>query len=142
MNKIFIDSDVILDLLIKREPHYLFAAKLFSLIEQFKINAYTSPLIIANIYYILSKVKNKKWAMEKIRKITTFFEIAPMDNQIVSLALDSQFKDFEDSLQYYTAKKQGIPILITRNKKDYPVKDITICSAEEYLKMSRTISDN
>ena len=135
MNKIFIDTDIILDLLTKREPHYLYAAKIFSLIEENKIAAFTSPIILANIYYILARITNRKNSFENIRKLASFLKIAPIDEQIIILALNSNFKDFEDALQYYAAKKQEILFLITRNKTDYIVKDITILTAEEYIKM-------
>lgn len=135
MIRIFVDSDVILDLLTKREPHYLFAAQLFSLVEENKITAYTSPIVIANIYYILTKLTNRTQSLKQIKKIMSFFKIAPVDEQIMKLAYDSGFNDFEDAIQYYAAKKYSIPIFVTRNKNDYNVKDISVCNAEEYMKM-------
>jgi predicted nucleic acid-binding protein len=142
MNKIFMDTDIILDLLTQRKPHYLFAAKLFDLIEKNKIIAYTSPLILANIYYISAKLTNREKALDNIRKLTGFLKTIPIDEQIIMLALNSNFKDFEDSIQYYTAKKQNISIIVTRNKSDYKVKDMTICTAEELIIMLSSQSKN
>ena len=135
MNNIFVDSDIILDLLLKREPHYFTAANMFSLVEKRKIVAYTTPVVIANIYYISARLTDKKIALENIRKLMSFLRITSVDEKILLLAMDSRFTDFEDAIQYYAAKNQGISYFITRNKSDYKVTDMTICTAAEYLKI-------
>ena len=133
MHNIFIDADIFIDLIAKRDPHYNFSAKLFTLISQSKIKAFTSPIIISNIYYIISKIKSKDVALKNIIKLKSIVKILSIGDKIIDFALSSDFKDFEDAIQYYTAKTHNIPFLITRNKKDYKVKDISICTAEEYL---------
>jgi len=135
VNNIFVDSDIILDLLLKREPHYFTAANMFSLVEKRKIVAYTTPVVIANIYYISARLTDKKIALENIRKLMSFLRITSVDEKILLLAMDSRFTDFEDAIQYYAAKNQGISYFITRNKSDYKVTDMTICTAAEYLKI-------
>ena len=142
MNNIFIDTDIILDLLTQRKPHYLFAARLFELIEDNKVVAFTSPIILANIYYISARLTSHKKALDNIRKLISFLKIITVDEQIMTLALNSNFKDFEDSIQYYAAKKHGLSILVTRNKSDYKVSDMTICTAEEFIKMWSSQSNN
>ncbi|MEE4311181.1 MAG: PIN domain-containing protein [candidate division KSB1 bacterium] len=135
MNEVFIDSDIILDLLQEREPHYRSSVVLFSLIEMKKIKAYTSPVIITNIYYIAAKLTNRKSALNQVRKLLSFLSVTAIDEKIMLLSMDSGFKDFEDAIQYNTAKSAGIPFLLTRNKGDYRVSDITVCTADEYLKI-------
>ena len=142
MNNIFIDTDIILDLLTQRKPHYLFAARLFELIEDNKVVAFTSPIILANIYYISARLTSHKKALDNIRKLISFLKIITVDEQIMTLALNSNFKDFEDSIQYYAAKKHGLSILVTRNKSDYKVNDMMICTAEEFIKMWSSQSNN
>ena len=142
MNNIFIDTDIILDLLTQRKPHYLFAARLFELIEDNKVVAFTSPIILANIYYISARLTSHKKALDNIRKLISFLKIITVDEQIMTLALNSNFKDFEDSIQYYAAKKHGLSILVTRNKSDYKVSDMMICTAEEFIKMWSSQSNN
>lgn len=134
MNEIYIDSDIILDLLAKREPFYPFSAELFSLVEEGKINAFVSPLIFSNLYYLLRKLKSKEIARKSLYKLKLLVKILPVDEKIIELALLSEFDDFEDAIQYYTAKGNNIHYLVTRNIKDYKKADITICTAEEYLK--------
>ena len=81
MNKIFIDADIILDLLLRREPYFPATAKLFSLIEDREVQAFTTPVILANIYYISSKIVNKKSALDYIRKLLSIIKIASIDEK-------------------------------------------------------------
>ena len=133
MDKIFIDGDVILDLLLKRERFYKEAAKLFTLIEQNKIEGYTSPLIIANIYYIIAKLENKQIALEKTRLLRNLLKILSIDEKILDISLLNPYKDFEDSIQYNCALIHGIKTIITRNIKDYPEGEINILEPKDYL---------
>lgn len=133
MKKIFVDSDIILDLLEKRQPFYRHAAELFSLIEKRRIKAHVSPIIFTNLHYILRKLTEKEQAVKALQKLKLLVTILPVDEKIIGLALASEFSDFEDAIQYYTAKENGLNCLLTRNKKDYKKADITIMTAEEYL---------
>ena len=128
-----IDSDIILDLLAKREPHYIHAAKLFTLIDQEKIKAFTSPIIFANIHYLLKKLSSSKSAMQNLRKLKILVNVLPIDDRVIEQSLNSDFGDFEDAIQYYTAINNGIKILLKRNKSDYRKAKLIIASAEEFL---------
>ncbi|RQW10750.1 PIN domain-containing protein [candidate division KSB1 bacterium] len=133
MNKIFIDTDVILDLLLNRHPFSSSSMKLFTLVEEKDVAAYTSPVVLANIYDISAKLTDKKSALKHIRKLLTLMRIAVVNEKIMLLAANSSFKDFKDSIQYFSAKNERIGFFITRNKKDYKVTDLTVCTPEEYL---------
>ena len=135
MLNLFLDADIILDLLAKREPHYQFAARLFTLIDKAEVNAFTSPVIIANIHYILQKSSNREMALLYIRKLKSLVKILSVDEKIIEQALNSNFKDFEDAIQYYTAINNSINFIITRNKQDYKDSKIPIATAEEFLTM-------
>jgi len=134
MKKIFVDSDIILDLLAKREPNYFYAAKLFTLIDQQKIKGFTSPIVFANFHYLLRKSTSNLSALKSLRKLKTFIKILPVDEKVIEQSLNSDFADFEDAIQYFTAVNNGISIIITRNKVDYKKSKIPIATAEEYLK--------
>lgn len=140
MLNIFIDSDIILDLFAERKPHYIHAANLFTLIDRKKVNGYTSPLVFANIHYILKKKTNNEMALLYLRKLKTLLKILPVDEKNIEQSLNSDFNDFEDAIQYHTAINNGIKFLITRNKGDYKKSKISICTAEEYLKMLQASS--
>jgi predicted nucleic acid-binding protein len=134
LKKIFVDSDIVLDLLCSREPFYEPAASLFDLGEAGKIQLYTSSLVFANVFFILRKVLGNSQAKALLRKLELLLEVLAVSKKIVSLALNSHFQDFEDGLQYFTARENSIPILVTRNIKDYKVKDIIVQTAAECLK--------
>ena len=75
MHKVFIDSDIIIDVLAKREPFYISAAKLFTLIDQNSIYGFMSPIVYANIHYILSKLTSKDITLKNLRKLKTIIKI-------------------------------------------------------------------
>ncbi len=134
MKKVFVDSDIILDLLAKREPHYFHAAKLFTLIDQQKVKGYTSPIIFANLHYLLRKNSSNSAALKSLRKLKTLINILSVDERIIEQSLNSEFTDFEDAIQYFAAVNNGISIIITRNKADYKKGKIPVVTAEEFLK--------
>ena len=138
MIKAFIDSDVILDLLAKREPHYIHAAKLFTLIDRREIRAYTSPLVFANLHYLLKKLTSNSSALKSLRKLKTFVDILQIDERIIEQSLNSEFSDFEDAIQYFTAVNNGISLILTRNKTDYKKSKITISTPGEFLTVWET----
>lgn len=134
MKKLFIDSNIVLDLLAKREPFYESSAKLFSLADRNEIQMSVSSLTFANTNYVLSKLKSASEAKEILRKFKLLVHIVSLSEKIVDLALnDSAFKDFEDGLQYYSALESNQDIIITRNQKDFKSSQVAIMSAEEFL---------
>lgn len=131
--KVFVDTDIVLDVITQREPFYLPAAKVFSLAAEKKMELYISPVLIANLFYILRKKIGKEEAINAIRKLRIITKVAMVDEEIVDLVLSSGFKDIEDGFQYYSALKTGIDVLLTRNEKDFIGKEIAIMNCEEYL---------
>jgi predicted nucleic acid-binding protein len=131
--KVFVDTDVVIDLLTKREPFYSSASKLFSLAADKNIDLYISPIIITNLHYILRKAIGIEEAINAIRKLRTLVNIVTINEGIVDIVLSSKFKDIEDGFQYYSALNEKIRILVTRNTNDYIGKEIAIMNAEEYL---------
>jgi predicted nucleic acid-binding protein len=132
MDKVFIDSDIILDLIQERE-HYSDALQLFTLLEENKIKGYVSPLIFANLFYILRKQESNKFALQVLIRLKALLRVLTINEKIIELALSSGFRDFEDAIQYYSALEENIEYLITRNKEDYKISGIIICNAKEYL---------
>ena len=134
MSRLLIDTNIVIDLLAKREEFYPEAATLFSLADQKLITLTTSSLTFGNTNYILSKLKNAKEARAILRKFKVLIETLSLDDKIVELALsDAKFTDFEDGLQYYTAIENNVEVIITRNKKDFKNSTIPVMTAKEYL---------
>ncbi len=134
MEKVFVDSDIVLDLLSARQPHYKFAAELFSLADQNSIKVYISSLTFANVNYILSKQLSPGQARKMLLTFKTIVNVLAVNDKIIELALLSNFQDFEDAIQYNTAIENSITTLLTRNLKDYKKAEITILTAQQYLK--------
>jgi len=133
MEKVFIDTDIILDLLMKRNPYYSYSVKLFDLIENKKISGNVSSLIFSNLFYIIRKTEGSEKAKIILKKLKLLVSILPVDVKIIELGLSSNIKDFEDAIQYYTAVENGIKTLITRNTDDYKDIKINIFTAEEFV---------
>ncbi|MCI5666456.1 MAG: PIN domain-containing protein [Spirochaetia bacterium] len=133
MNKYFVDTDVILDLLSQRVPHFHFSAVLFSLAEMGKFELYTSPTVMVNTFYILRKNLGNENAKNALRKLRIILHVIDSSEKVLDLALNSNFNDFEDAIQYYTALNADIQTIITRNLKDYKAADILVQTPEMFL---------
>ena len=140
MNKeVFIAADIVLDLLCKREPFYSYAAEVFTMGDTGIIKLVTTPLVFANVFYILRKVLGIEKAKELLRKLRIMVGVVSLNDKVIDLALNSSFNDFEDGIQYFAAREQGIKLLLTRNVKDYKAADLIIQTPEEYLKTVKVI---
>ncbi|WP_315098302.1 PIN domain-containing protein [Capnocytophaga sputigena] len=135
MKRIFVDANVLVDLLTERRGFYDDAKKLFNLCKERKITPYISSVSIAIINYLLLKIYNEKKAREELEKIYRLTEILPFHKRIISLAHYSNFKDLEDGFQYFTAKESNINVIITRNQKDFQVNDISIITPKQFIEM-------
>lgn len=134
MNKIFIDTDVILDFLIAREPFALEAARIFSLSEKNEISICTTGLVFSNAYYILRKLGTHKKVIEKLTQLARLIDIIGLSKAAVMQALGSEFGDFEDALQHYAALSERVKIIVTRNTKDYKHSQLAVLTPDQYLK--------
>ena len=133
MNKVFVDTDVILDLFIRREPHHGEALRLFTELKRSKTKCFTSPIVLANTYYLLSKIKDKRYAIDRIKKLRKLISVAAIDEPMMDAAIASPNRDFEDSIQYNCALANGLGTIITRNTKDFPKGKLGIANPGEYL---------
>lgn len=133
MQKIFLDTNIILDFLGERENFYEPAAKLMTHADKKELEIFTTTTSITNVFYILSKFEGQKVAWEKVRKFKLICGISIMDDEVVEKALNSDFKDFEDALQYFSAVVTNCEIIITRNEKDFKKAEVPVMDAESFL---------
>jgi predicted nucleic acid-binding protein len=131
---LFIDSDIFLDILLEREPHYRFGQSLLNKGKNKEIEVGTSALIIANIYYIIVKVLGKSEAKDKVKKLLNILTVFPLDIDCINLAINSNFNAIEDAMQHFIAMKNQCDVIITKNLKDYKKSLIPVMTAEQYLK--------
>jgi predicted nucleic acid-binding protein len=137
MRRILVDTNIVIDLLARREEFFDEAAQLFSLADRKEIELFISSLTFANTHYILSRYSSRSEAREILRKFKVLVTIISLDDKIIELALsDSHFPDLEDGLQYYSAIENQIEIIVTRNKKDFKRSKIPVLTAREFLLMN------
>ena len=133
MSRIFLDTNVILDLLGERVPFFDSIAKVATLADQKKLTLIVSPLSFTTVDYVLNKYESSESVLNKLRKFKIICEIFEVNEETIDKALNSNFKDFEDAVQYFTALQSNCSIIITRNGKDFKNATIPIMTAEEYL---------
>jgi len=133
--KVFVDTDIIYDLLAKRDPFYSAAAHLFTMADEGNVQIFISALSLANIHYLISKDQSESKAKQILRKFKVLVHVTSLTEKIIDLALNSEFEDFEDAIQYFSALQNDIEILLTRNLKDYKKAQMTILTAQDYINL-------
>ena len=135
MDKVLLDTDVLLDFFFDRKPFSKFATIILNLCEEKKVIGFTTPVIICNVYYLLRKTAKHDIIVEKIKQLLTIIDIIEMNKSVVLNALNSEFKDFEDALQNFSALENNhINIILSRNIKDFKKSELAVFTPETYLK--------
>ena len=135
MDKILIDTDVILDVFFNRKPFVEYSSQVIGLCEAKKIKGYLTPVIYSNLYYLLRQRARHDKIIDKLKHLLTITDVLSMDSIVVKNALNSEFKDFEYSLQNFAAMQHGeIAVIVTRNIKDYKKSKIGVLTPETYIK--------
>lgn len=133
--KIFLDTNVILDLILKRQPFFDEVAKIMTLAELNNIQLYVSSITIVNANYISCKFADKLKVLESIKLIRMTFNIASVSETEIDKALFSNFTDFEDAVQYFSASKNNCNYIITRDNKDFRHSEIPVLAPTEFIKI-------
>ena len=133
MVKVFVDTDVCIDLLSGRMPFNKAAELLFSLADTKKIEIYVSSLSFSNIDYILLSQYSTTHSRQIIAKFKTLVQVLAVNSKTIDLAIASDFNDFEDAIQYSCAIEHNLTTIITRNLKDYKKATIKVLTPETYL---------
>jgi predicted nucleic acid-binding protein len=134
---VLVDTNILLDVLARREPFYARAAEIWSLAERREIRAFISAISFNNVYYIVRKAESKAKAQKAIRLMRDVFELVAPDSQIINQAMDAEVDDFEDAVQFHSAIRAKVRCLVTRNPDDYPKSDLPILTPEEFLALWR-----
>ncbi len=133
--RVLLDSDIILDSLLDRMPYSETSDQILYLCENREIEGFITPVICSNIYYILRGRFEHQKVINQLLKLISFVGVSSLDKAIILKSLLSDFKDFEDALQNYSAEMDGqIGIIITRNIKDYSKSKLVVQTPELFLK--------
>ena len=119
--RVFLDTNIILDLLLER-PGFELSAEIFSLSEKGKFELAVSVLTMVNVAYVYRKTVGQAMATVNLKYLSAFVHILPMDEEMLSSAVYMEGKDFDDVLQAVCAEHGKCDCIITRNTKDYNIK--------------------
>jgi predicted nucleic acid-binding protein len=138
MEKVLIDTDVILDFFFDRMPFSEESSQILSLCEKKEIQGYVTSIMVSNIYYLLRKTAKHEKVIDNLKLLLNIVDVTTTNKKVVLEALNSEFKDFEDALQNFSAQNdEKITIILTRNIKDYKTSNLSIMTPENYLKIIR-----
>ena len=133
--KLFIDTNVVIDVLAQRHGFYDASAAILTMLEKDEAEGFISAISFNNIHYILRKQSGKTKADNAIRMLLSAFNIVTLDEKILTRTIESNFIDFEDGIQFFSAMRSNADYLISRNVKDFPHDDIPVLTPEEFLQL-------
>ena len=131
--KVFVDTNVLLDVLARREPFYSNAARIWSLAERGRIEALISVISFNNVYYIVRRASNRKSAKRSLHLMRGIFTPVPLSVQILNQAIDAGYDDFEDAIQFHSAIHANADCLIRRDGEHFPATDLPVLSPAAFL---------
>ena len=131
--KIFIDTNIFLDVILKRNDFYPDSSKIWSLVSEKRIKGFISAISVNNLYYISKKFIEIRKVTVLISQILEEFEIIPLTKDILQLAKNIDGKDFEDSIQYFSAIMNKCDYIITRDKNGFSDYGIKSVSPKEFI---------
>ncbi len=135
MKKVFVDTNILIDLLADRRPFSKHAISLFAKAESKQVKLFTSSHAFVTTYYLLKKHIDEKDLREVLNSLLDYLTIVEINSDIIKKALKSKHKDFEDAVQIIAAGSvEKLDYIVTRNLKDYKNSGIEAISADELIK--------
>jgi predicted nucleic acid-binding protein len=131
--KALIDTNVLLDVFLEREPFWDSSAHVVGLAEKGQIEGWIGGTTVTTIFYLLNKALSRKKAENNIKKLLKIFNISGITRVVLEDALDSNFKDYEDAVLHQSAVHSNLDVIITRNQKDFGKSKIPVYSPTELL---------
>lgn len=131
--KVLFDTNVVLDVLLDREPHTDVGVKLFSLVDNGRLEGSICATTVTTIYYIAAKSFGRKRAQNQVREILGLFCVADVDRDVLDRALDLDFADFEDAVVHEAARASGASAIVTRDGGDFTNASLPVFDPHELL---------
>jgi predicted nucleic acid-binding protein len=130
--RIYIDTNIYLNSILNRDKEI--SKNILSFLAGVDVELYLNDISVINIHYIIRKSFDRDGVIDELRTIQQENSLVSVDEEVIESALDSEFKDFEDAIQYFCAKKIDAELIITDNIKDFKLSDIRVISAKEFYK--------
>lgn len=131
--KVFLDTNVVLDVLGRREPFLAEAGRIWGLAEQAKFVGFVSALTFPNVFYVVRKAGGVSTALQAVEAMSELFITVPLDEEILGQARDSGLPDYEDAIQLFSACRAGAKCLVTRNTGHFPKGVFPILTPGDFL---------
>ncbi|HEX7721349.1 MAG TPA: PIN domain-containing protein [Pyrinomonadaceae bacterium] len=131
--RVLLDTDVVLDVVLAREPFAQESAQLFRLHEQGKIDAYIAAITPINVFYVTRKLKGRHGAQRAIELLLNSLSVCPVSHSVLHQAYRLPFGDYEDAVQHASATASGLDTIVTRNINDYKNSTLPIFSPTDFL---------
>lgn len=134
--RLLIDTNVVLDVLLKRQPFFEDGVKVLKLSAREDVEEFVSASAITDIYYIANRnLKDKEKVRELLQMLLKVVSVAAVSAKEINMALESEWNDFEDSVQYSVAALNEMDGLVTRNTDDYRMAELPVWTPQEVIKM-------
>lgn len=134
---VFFDTNILMDVLLDREPFVADSQRLWLLAERSQIRGFVSAISFPNVYYVIRKLGGPRRANRTLVMLRDVFVPVACDEQILHQAIDAGFKDFEDAIQHFSALRADADCLLSRNPKHFPTSDIPVLAPSEFLAAHR-----
>jgi predicted nucleic acid-binding protein len=134
MKNIFLDTNVLMDILANRQPFYKSSSEIYKLGLGKKVRFFTSSNTISTLHYLLKKFASEENIRQSLDEITNVVSIIPVDIKIIKKSIKSNHKDFEDAIQIVSAQSiNAIDCIVTRDLKDFKNAEINVFTPDEFL---------
>ena len=131
--KVLLDTNVILDVLLRRSPHDKASLKVFSAVERGELDGFLCATTVTTIYYLLEKALGARTARKRVENLLSLFNVAPVTRPVLKEALTQKFQDYEDSVLYQSGLQAGAQAVLTRNVKDFRASTLPVHTPEEFV---------
>ena len=135
MMRVLMDTNVILDIAIGREPHFSDSSSLFKKLDRDKISGFVTVTTITDIYYIAKRILGHQGTLDFIINLIEVIDVLEVNREILIISLSSRFPDFEDAIQSFVSLANKLDYIITRNQKDYINSEIKAISPKDFLEL-------
>lgn len=131
--KVLIDTNIIIDFALERQPFYNESEQVFLFAQQRQIEGYVSASTFGDLYYIIRKNKGRDWTLSFLNRLASVCQVATVDQAVISMALTANFRDFEDAIQYSVARVNQLDAIVTRDAADFPVSTPRILTPTQLI---------
>ena len=130
---VLLDTNIMVDVALERQPYFEASQQVLLLIEQGQIEGYISASTFSDLYYIIRRSRGREWTTDFIDWLVTYCQIATVNEAVIRMALTTNFRDFEDAIQYATAVINQLDAIVTRNPQDFPVTTPRILTPNQLI---------